>query len=254
MLSRGIDASHLQSTGLFRVQFLGRSSVVAEDAPIAAQGLPPTVADHTRPGDSPCSSRCGSCHLLATESERDAGHRRFARCRGVRRFPAVPTIKTPSPRMAPGMIGADGSTTGGPPHDLPVALAERPSPRIADPLSLIVLVAPAARAQAVAPLRWPDTGRALKVGVTTLELDIDFTHKGGGWTGDITIPARGQGPAAPGYLGRGRPGRLQDGRRARRSLLQGDALGRRLDDQGDLHASRQVAGALLCHAADPSPS
>ena len=58
--------------------------------------------------------------------------------------------------------------------------------------SLIVLVAPAVRAQAVAPpsLAGHWTG-SLKVGVTTLDLDVDFTNKGSGWTGDISIPAQG---------------------------------------------------------------
>src|SRR5436305_1066622 len=58
--------------------------------------------------------------------------------------------------------------------------------------SLIVLVAPAVRAQAVAPPSLAGHWKgALKVGVTTLDLDVDFTNKGGGWTGDISIPARG---------------------------------------------------------------
>jgi CubicO group peptidase (beta-lactamase class C family) len=58
--------------------------------------------------------------------------------------------------------------------------------------SLIVLVAPAVRAQAVAPPSLAGHWKgALKVGVTTLDLDVEFTNKGSGWTGDISIPAQG---------------------------------------------------------------
>jgi hypothetical protein len=44
--------------------------------------------------------------------------------------------------------------------------------------SLIVLVAPAVRAQAVAPPSLAGHWKgALKVGVTTLDLDVEFTNK-----------------------------------------------------------------------------
>ena len=119
--------------------------------------------------------------------------------------------------------------------------------------SLIVLVAPAVRAQAVAPPSLAGHWKgALKVGVTTLDLDIDFTKKGSGWTGDISIPAQGakdlplEGITVEGdqvaFKLAGVPGD---------PLLQGEARGRRLVDQGDLHASRQVAGALAGRTADP---
>src|SRR5436305_1066619 len=64
-----------------------------------------------------------------------------------------------APRMVPGMIGADGSTTGGSPHDLSGALAELPSPRIVDPL----LPHRAGRTRGAGPgRRAPFAGRTLE--------------------------------------------------------------------------------------------
>ena len=59
---------------------------VVEDPSIAAQEAPPTAAGHARVDDLPCGRRHGSCHLVADEPERTAGHRRPLRCRGVPHF------------------------------------------------------------------------------------------------------------------------------------------------------------------------
>ena len=58
--------------------------------------------------------------------------------------------------------------------------------------ALIVLVAPAARSQAAdAPSPTGHWKGALKVGGTTLDLDIDLTKNDSGWTGDFSILAQG---------------------------------------------------------------
>ncbi|MFI5455301.1 MAG: serine hydrolase [Isosphaerales bacterium] len=58
--------------------------------------------------------------------------------------------------------------------------------------ALIVLVAPAARARAAdTPSLAGHWKGALKMGGATLDLDVDFTKKESGWTGDISIPAQG---------------------------------------------------------------
>ena len=58
--------------------------------------------------------------------------------------------------------------------------------------ALIVLVAPAARSRAAdAPSPTGHWKGALKVGGTTLDLDIDLTKNDSGWTGDFSIPAQG---------------------------------------------------------------
>jgi CubicO group peptidase (beta-lactamase class C family) len=59
--------------------------------------------------------------------------------------------------------------------------------------ALIVLVAPAARSQAAdAPSPTGHWKGALKVGGTTLDLDVDLTKEDSGWTGDFSIPAHGK--------------------------------------------------------------
>jgi hypothetical protein len=59
-------------------------------------------------------------------------------------------------------------------------------------VALVVLVAPTTRAQAAdTPALAGHWKGALKVGGTTLDLDVDFTKNDNGWTGDIAIPAQG---------------------------------------------------------------
>ncbi len=58
--------------------------------------------------------------------------------------------------------------------------------------ALIVLLAPAARAQAAdTPSATGHWKGAFKVGGTTLDLDVDLTKKDSGWTGDFSIAAQG---------------------------------------------------------------
>src|SRR5262249_772285 len=94
----------------------------------------------------------------------------------------------PRPNLRPPAPGRSGPMPLHPTTEPP--RMQRPSAIVA--LALILLSAPAARAAEADPPslagHWKGT---LKLGAVALEYDVDFTRKGDGWAGDITIPAQG---------------------------------------------------------------